>query len=79
MVVPGCPSKENFFLPLRSWRLGEEGVVPHSVGGPLWFLVHLFVCVRARPRYRATDWKAVLATASRCVEGYRTPDEAMVC
>ena len=31
------------------------------------------------PRYRATFWKAVLATARRFVEGYRTPDEAMVC
>ena len=32
-----------------------------------------------RPRYRATYWKAVLATASWCVEGCRTPDEALVC
>ena len=24
-------------------------------------------------------WRVVLATASWCVEGYRTPDEAMVC
>ena len=43
--------------------------------GPLGFLVHLFVRVPATPRYRATDWKAVLATACRCVEGCRTPDE----
>ena len=35
MVVPGCPSRrESFFSPLRSRRLGKEGVVPHSVGGP---------------------------------------------
>ena len=27
----------------------------------------------------ATYWRAVLATAGRCVEGYRTPDEALVC
>ena len=59
--------------------LGLEGTVPHSVVGPLSFLVHLFVRVRARPRYRAMYWRAVLATASRCVEGYRSPDEAMVC
>ena len=36
---------------------------PHSVVGPLGFLVHLFVRVWARPRSRATFWKAVLATA----------------
>ena len=28
---------------------------------------------------RASHWQAVLATACRCVEGYRTPDEALVC
>ena len=33
----------------------------------------------ARPRCRATYWRAVLATASRCVERYRTPDVALVC
>ena len=37
------------------------------MGGPLWFLMHLFVCLRARPRYRATHWTAVLATACRSV------------
>ena len=57
--------------------LGTEGIVPHSVGGSMWFLVYLFVCVRAGPIYRATHWRAVLATARRCVEGYRTPDEAL--
>ena len=31
------------------------------------------------PRYRAAHWRAVLATASRSVEGYRTPDAALVC
>ena len=31
------------------------------------------------PGYRATYWQAVLAAACWCVEGYRTPDEAMVC
>ena len=38
-----------FFFPCRNWRLGKEGVVPHSVGGPLWFLVHLFIFVWAGP------------------------------
>ena len=31
------------------------------------------------PAYRAIFWKAVLATARRFVEDYRTPDEAMAC
>ena len=35
--------------------------------------------LQARPRYGATHWKAVLATAGRFVEGYRSPDEAVVC
>ena len=36
MVVPRCPPMgESSFFPFRSWRLGEEGVVPHRVGGPL--------------------------------------------
>ena len=78
MVVPECPKRgESSFFPLRSRRLGKEGIVPHSVVGPFLFLVYLSVCVRARPRYRATYWRAVLATASR--GGYRTPNEAMVC
>ena len=55
--------------------LGLEGVLPHCVGGSLWFLVLLFIFVWAG----AQLWRAVLATASRCVEGYRTPDEALVC
>ena len=29
----------------RSGVLGKEGVVPHSVGAPLGFLMHLFICV----------------------------------
>ena len=63
------------------WRcgLGMEGIVPHSVGGSWWFLVFLFVCVRTGPSRRAAYWRAELATAGRCVEGYRTPDEALVC
>ena len=36
MGVPGCPSRgESFFFPGRCWRLGQEGIVPHSVGGSL--------------------------------------------
>ena len=80
MVVPGCPERgESFFFPFRSWRPGKEGIVPHSVVGLLCFLVYLFVRVRARPRFRATHWKAVLATASWSVEDYRTPDAELVC
>ena len=32
----GALHKEKiFFFPCRSWRLGQEGIVPHSVGGSL--------------------------------------------
>ena len=61
----------------RRCRLGMEGIPPHSVGGPLWFLVLLFIFVWAGPSDRVAYWRAVMATASRCVEGYRTPDEAV--
>ena len=78
MVVLGCAEEgESFFFPFCSGRLGEEGTVPHGVGGHPGFLVFLFVCVRAKHSCRAAHGCAVLATASRCVEGYRTPDEAM--
>ena len=54
MAAPWCPPRgESFLCPCRSWRLGQERVVPHRVVGPLWLLVYLFVCVRARPRYWA--------------------------
>ena len=57
----------------------EERIVPHSVVGPIHFLVLVFKCVWTRHSYRATNWCAVLATAYQGVEGYRTPDEALVC
>ena len=64
MVVSGCPKRrESFFFPFRSGRLGKGGFVPHSVGGSMWFLVHLFVCVRAGTSCRVAYWRAVLATA----------------
>ena len=49
----------------------KEGVVPHSVDGHLWFFVHLLVCLRARPRYRATDWREGIAHLMKpwCAEG----------
>ena len=78
MVVPGCPQRENLFSSLDAvgdWV--KKGSYHTAWAVPFWFLVHLFVCLRARPRYRATHWKAVLA--SRSAEGHRTPDEAMVC
>ena len=31
----GAHKGRTFFFPCRNWRLGEEGVVPHSVGGTL--------------------------------------------
>ena len=74
------PSKGRIsILPFVQLETGKRRVVPHSVGGPLWFLMRLFICVWTWPRYRATHWTAVLATALRCVEGYRTPDAALVC
>ena len=76
----GAFEGENLFSSLDvagDWE--KKGSYHTAVVGPLWFFMLLFVRVRARPRYRATHWKAVLATASRCVEGYRTPDDAMVC
>ena len=45
----GCPERrDSFFFPLRSTSLRNEGIVLHSMVGPL------FVCLVARPRYRAT-------------------------
>ena len=79
-VFRGALQGENlFFSPSRSRRPGKEGVVPHSVGGPLYFLMFLFICVWTWPRCRGTHWRAVLATAGRSVEGYRTPDATLVC
>ena len=46
---------------------------------PLAFFVFLLIFVWARHSCRATNWRAVLATACWTVEGYRTPDEPMVC
>ena len=37
------------------------------------------ILVWARHGCRATIWRAVLATACRCVEGCRSPNEALVC
>ena len=43
----GALQRENVFLPLTQpvaygcCGLGLEGIVPHCVGGPLWFLVLL--------------------------------------
>ena len=64
--------------------LGKERIVPHSVVGTPAFLVSLLTFVRVRHSCRATNWwatngKAVLATASRCVEGQCTPDQVAVC
>ena len=57
----------------------RKGSYHTSVGDFRWFPLHLFVCIRAVPSCRATYWRPVLATASRCVEGYRTPYEASSC
>ena len=54
-------------------------IVPHSVVDIPTFFVFLLVPVRERHSYRATIWRAVLVTAARHTEGYRTSDEASVC
>ena len=76
MVVLVCfERRECIFFPCCSGRLGKERYEPHSVVGPLAFLVFLLMCVRARHSYRATN----RATACWAVEGYRTPNDALVC
>ena len=57
----------------------RKGSYHTAWGDSRWFPLHLFVCTRAGPSCRVTYWREVLATASRCVEGYRTPYEALVC
>ena len=73
VVVSGCPPETgNISCSLFYNRLGEERVVPHSVVGPLWFLVYLFVRVRARPRYRTADVCVLLGVADdvdACMDG----------
>ena len=76
-VFRGAFQGKNIFLPLtlletgkRSCRTAQRGrspVIPHA-------LVRMRM---GKARYRATHWRAVLATAS--VESYRTPDAALVC
>ena len=43
------------------------------------FSSFLFILIWARHGCRATIWRAVLATASLIVEGYRSLNEALVC
>ena len=78
-VFRGALQWENLFSLLDAagdWE--KKGSYHTSVGGPLRFLMFLFICVWTWRRYRATHWRAVLATACRFVEGYRTPNEALV-
>ena len=66
--MPGYVEEVGTSVTCGSCRLGVEGIGPYCMGGSLWFLMFLFVFVWAGPSYRATYWRAVLATASRCVE-----------
>ena len=80
LVFPECSGyvgEVGCFRCLRALLTGSGK--DRTAGGPLWFLVLLFIFVWAGPSYRVAHWRAVLATACRCVEGYRTPDEALVC
>ena len=53
--------------------LGMEGIVPHSVGGSLWFLVFLFVCVRAGPGIGSHTGGRCWQLLAGVWRGYRTP------
>ena len=79
MVVPGCPPRRESFSSLDVAGDWERKGSYHTA----WAVPCDFSCTCWRrtgePRYRATYWRAVFATASWCVEGYRTPDAAMVC
>ena len=76
----GVPSKgRNFFLSLtqqetgrgrgRTAQRGRSLVIPHA-------LVHMRM---GDGPAIGPHWRAVLATACRSMEGYRTPDAALVC
>ena len=41
----------------------KQGLVPHTVGGTSTFIVFLFIFILAGHSCRATNWRAVLATA----------------
>ena len=58
-----CRVISAFFCFFCICWLGKERIVPHGVGAPPSFLVFLFILVWMRHGYRATNWKAVLATA----------------
>ena len=75
----GALQGENLFSSLSAAGDWVKRGRATQVGGPLGFLVFLLVRVRAWPSCRSAYWCAVLATASWYVEGYRTPDEALVC
>ena len=73
MVVLGCPwrgaQQETGSRRDRTTQRGRSLAIPRVP-------VHIRM---GRARYRATHWRAVLATACWFVEGYRTPNEAPVC
>ena len=65
MVVPECLAGGGCVSgSFCRERLGKEGFVPHIVGGTPAFIVSLLISVWGRRRCRATNWRAVLATAS---------------
>ena len=77
LVFPECLAGRGCAVgSLCSWRLGKEGIVPHSVVDTSTFFEFLLVLVWPGHSYQATSWGAVLATALRTVEGNRTSDEA---
>ena len=69
-----------FFCTCCICKLGSEGTVPHSVGGLPHFLRVLAHTAYGRgtavgPQSGERCWPLLAG----CVEGYRTPDEALVC
>ena len=67
------------FPAARDWQRKGSYLTAWSVP-PSTFFVAFLILVRAGHSYRVAHWGgAVLATALQTVEGYRTPDEALVC
>ena len=74
----GALRGENLFSsPLTQQETGSgKGRTTQRGRSPVTSSCSCSYRVWAWSRYRAAHWRAVLATACRSVEGYRTPDEA---
>ena len=79
MVVPGCLERGECISSLVAAGDCVKKGSYHTAWSVLAFLVFLLIFVWARHSYRATNWRAVLATACWTVEGYRFTSEGLVC